>query len=264
MQPWVVGLIWILGLAGQSQPASSGMATSAPAAPQSDIAARPVGAAEGVFSFRFEKGDLRYEDILTLRSGAKRLGKVMEWANQVLLFEADGRVETFTVEDVERFQFRRAARHRTRPELPDLTVAYVERLPRDPHWHGRVTNTDGVERPDVAVDASSWHPAAGTKATFRIHVLNAGPAASAQAPCRVLLDGADLTAGKIPPLEAGKEHVLEVAWPWQIGRHVLRVELDPGGTTPETTRGNNAFEEVTDALASPSSWLRTAIRRLAG
>lgn len=248
MQMCVVGLVGALCLAGRSLPSSPETAVNTPLAAPSGAAERPVGETEGVFHFHFEKGDLRFNDILTLHSGAQRLGKVMEWANQVLLFEAGGAVEPFAIEDVERFQFRRQSRHRTKPELPDLTVAYIQRLPRDPHWHGRVTNTDGLERPDVAIDPASWHPAAGTEAEFRVHVLNAGAAASAPVPYRVLLDGAELNAGTIPALDAGQEHIVEVAWPWQDGRHRLRIELDPGGTTPEIVRGNNLFEEPTDAL----------------
>lgn len=209
--------------------------------------ARPVGEKEGLFSYRFEKGDLCYSDILTLRDGSQRLGKAMEWANQVLLCEADGNVVAFPVGKVEQFEFRRAGRHKNRPALPDLTVAYVERLPRDPSWHGHVINRDGMEVLDLDVTETAWRPAVGSIVTFRTHVLNAGGTESARAPFRVLIDGAELTAGEIPPLDAGKEHVVEVSWPWQDGRHTLRIELDPEGTTPEIVRWNNTFVESIDA-----------------
>jgi hypothetical protein len=209
---------------------------------------RPVGEAEGIFTYRFERGDLRYGDLLTLRDGSKRLGKVVAWANEVLLFEADGRPVVFDVDDVEQFEFRRARRHRERPDLPDLTVAYVERWPRDQSWHGHVVSRDGLEVLDADVAPGSGRPAGGSAVTLRIHVLNAGGAAAGEAGIRVLIDGVEAKAATIPPLEPGRQHIVEASWSWQEGRHTLRVELDPEGTSPEIVRWNNTFVEMTDAL----------------
>ncbi len=209
----------------------------------------PVGQAEGIFSYSFEKGDLHYEDLLTLSDGSKCLGKAMEWASQVLLFEADGTPRVFDVGEVEQFEFRRTERHQDRPPRPDLTVSYIERLPRDPSWHGRVISRDGLELLETDAGQVPWHPAAGTEVTFRVHVLNAGASASSEVRCRVLIDGAELQSATVPSLEAGREHVVEATWPWQDGRHVIRVELDPDGRAEEALRWNNTFEEPTDALA---------------
>ncbi len=208
----------------------------------------PVAQADGVFGYRFDLADLGFADVLTLQSGAKRAGKVMEWANQVLLFEADGRAAAFEVADVDRFEFRRAARHRLPPESPDLTVAYVERLPRDLHWHGLVRLEDGLERLDPTGADPASRPAAGTNVTFRVHIRNAGRALSVQAPCRILIDGTEIKAATVPALPVDQEHIVEAGWAWQDGRHLLQVEIDPKGTDPEIVRWNNTFVEPTDAL----------------
>ncbi|MBN2563120.1 MAG: hypothetical protein JXQ75_19515 [Phycisphaerae bacterium] len=210
--------------------------------------ARQVGEADGVFSYRFERGHLRYEDILTLANGSKRLGKAMEWANQVLLFEADGRAVVFDVGEVERFEFRRYERHNARPALADLTVGYVERLPRDPSWHGHVVKRDGLDVADVEIDQASWHPAVGSTVTFRVHVLNAGAAASSKVVCQVMIDESEVKTATVPPLEPGEEHVVEAGWSWQEGQHTLRVDVDRGGKARELVRWNNTFVEPIGAL----------------
>lgn len=208
----------------------------------------PIGWSEGLLSYRFDNPDLGYGDVLTLRSGVKQIGKVMEWADQVLLYQADGCPVVFKAAEVERIEFRRMARHKTAPNLPDLTVAYVERLPRDPGWRGHVVRRDGLEFTDIDLPEAQWHPREGDPSTFRIHVLNAGRAAAESVPCRVMIDGAQLVMATVPPLEAGQEFAVEVNWPWKAGRHQLRVEINPEGRMAEISRWNNIFTEPTDAL----------------
>ncbi len=209
---------------------------------------QPVGSAEGIFTYRFERGDLRYGDILTSSDGSQRLGKAMAWADQVLLFEADGRPIILPVADVDQIEFRRAERHKTRPNVPDLTVAYIERLPRDPSWHGHVDTRDGLQHPGVELVPESWHPVAGAEVTFRIHVLNAGGAKSKDVGYRVLIDDGEIGQGRIPALSEGGEHVVDVKWSWQMGRHTLHVEVDPDHSLNEIVRWNNSVKEATDAL----------------
>ena len=81
MQTWVVVLTFALCLSAQPLPPSPQPPVKEPGTTFRGIDPRPVGEAEGIFAYRFEKGDLRYGDLLTLRDGSKRLGKVMEWAD---------------------------------------------------------------------------------------------------------------------------------------------------------------------------------------
>lgn len=199
--------------------------------------------------YRLERGDLYYEDILTTADGTKLTGKVLEWGGRVLLFDARGSARVFSLLEVDRFEFRRRERHRAKPGLPDLTVAYVERLPRDPSWHGHVSTEDGVVRLDVDPEQTPWHPAIGSKVTFRAHVLNAGDSPSPAVICRIGVDGADAARETLPKLAPGAEAVVEASWPWQSGDHTLRIEIDPDGHAREIVRWNNLFTEPINALA---------------
>jgi len=214
----------------------------------SSSGSRPIGFDEGLFPYQFEKGNLHYEDILTLADGGKRTGKVLEWGNQILLFDAMGRVAARPLSDVRLFETRRKARHRKKPHLADLTVAYVERLPRDPSWHGHVAEGDGPGRLDIDPGGVAWTPAVGSQVSFRVHVLNAGSVASAAVAWRALVGGKEEGSGRLPRLDPGKESTVEFSWHWQQGRQRLRFEIDPEGSSEESLRWNNTFTEPVHAL----------------
>ena len=208
----------------------------------------PLGRDEGLFAYRFERGDLLYADILTLANGGQRTGKVLEWANQILLFDADGDVSAYPMPEVALFETRRRDRHNARPNLPDLTVAFVERLPRDPNWHGHVLQEDGLSRLDIDPNAAPWHPEIGAPVEFRVHILNAGANKSTAVPCRVLIDGGEVMKTQVRALDPGGEHVVAFSWRWQEGQHTLHVEIDADGRGPEIVRWNNRFTEPVRAL----------------
>ncbi|HKQ49330.1 MAG TPA: CARDB domain-containing protein [Phycisphaerae bacterium] len=208
----------------------------------------PSVSAEGLFAYHFEKAGMRYVDLLTLRDGSKRLGKVMEWADQVLVYDAQGRRRAYGVEDVRQIEFRRFRRHRALPGQPDLTVSYVERLPRDPSWHGRVAVEGGTALVEIDRAKTAWRPDEGATVTFKVHVLNSGQAESQAGPCKISVDGAEIAAPSVPVLKAGEEHVVEATWKWKSGDHTLRVEVLPDGQIPEVVRWNNEFEEPVQGL----------------
>ena len=213
------------------------------------IAPAPSVTADGRFPYRFEKAGLLYGDLLSLRDGSTRVGKVMEWADQVLVYDANARRSAYGVEDVRQIEYRRFRRHRALPGQPDLTVAYVERLPRDPSWHGRVTAEGGLARIDAKREKTEWHPREGSTVTLRVHVLNCGHAASQAGPCRISVDGTEIASPNVPVLKAGQEHVVEATWKWKSGDHMLRLEVLPGGQTPEVVHWNNEFEEAIQGLS---------------
>jgi hypothetical protein len=228
---------------------AASLALEAPAASPEPQYRAPVGADEGLFPYRLNGSEPAFADTLTEQDGAKHVGKVMEWANQVLVFKGTDQPLVASVEDVGAFEMRRGERHRIAPTLPDLTVAYVERVPRDPSWQGHVITEDGLCRLDTDAGGGSWHPAAGAEVTFTIHVLNAGFADSAPVRCRVSIDGAELGSADVPALPPRGEHPVAVTWRWQDGAHRLQAELDPDGKTPEIARWNNRFVEPVQALA---------------
>lgn len=224
------------------------IATATLATPPSETRMPPIGADEGLFAYRLDHAETNYLDIVTLTNGDRYLGKVMQWADQVLVFDGATEPRVFPVADVEQFEFRRFTRQTRKPELPDLTVAYVERLPRDQHWHGHVVMRDGLPALDVDPGAFSPHPAQGAAARFRIHVLNAGFAASPDVSYRVSVDGAEIGSGTVATLPPDGTSTIEIEWPWDAARHELRVELDRENTCDEIAKWNNTHTEYTDAL----------------
>lgn len=210
--------------------------------------ADPV-ASDPLFPFRFENGALHYEDIVTCENAARHVGKVLEWADRVLLFDAQGRARSFHLSELSYFETRHRDRHRARPDLPDLTVAFVERLPRDPSWQGRVKLRDGLPVLDVDVTGLEWRPSPGATVTFRIHVLNAGGAASTSVPYTVSIGETKLAEASLPAIQPRATHVIEARWSWADGPHELRVAIDPAASAPEIARWNNTFVEPVQGQA---------------
>lgn len=221
-------------------------------------AGEPDQAASGVVSshaptdelleYRFEHGDRNYHDLITLTNGSMRLGKAMEWADSVLVYQADGRADSLDARDVANVEFRRSYVHRVMPKLPDLTVAYIERLPRDKSWQGKIYVEEGLSQLDEAVAKEASSPAVGSEITFRIHVLNAGPVKSFATKLNVQVDGSVIQEFDVPSLDARQEQSFDVKWKWLAGTRMLRADIRPQGGG-EINLWNNTHEEPTDALA---------------
>lgn len=202
---------------------------------------------DGLSAYRLEHGDLNYVDIVTLGNGSKLQGKALEWADHVLIHDAAGNVKSIDTAYVEKVDFRRGARHTDRPKLPDLTVAYVERLPRDLSWQGHISLEGGVPKPDITIDPATMKLVDGAKATFRVHVLNAGAVKSEPVAWSVSIAGEKIGNGTLNAIEPNAEQVIEASWAWKSGSQCLRVDIDAEAKQKESLRWNNAFEEMTDA-----------------
>ncbi len=212
------------------------------------LAASGQESLRGPTCYQFETSDLRFGDLLTLRDGSRHVGKVMEWADRILLFGQDGRTSNFDADAVDTFQTRRTLRHLRRPARPDLTVGYVERLPRDPSWHGRVRSAGGLPQLMVDPNARPWRPKVGAPVTFRVHLLNAGGAASAATSCRVAIDDETVVTVDVPALAFGETHVFETKWSWRDGPHTLHVDIESAPASHEIVRWNNRFAEPIHGL----------------
>jgi hypothetical protein len=210
---------------------------------------QPTAGAGGMGGYRCERSRLNYLDLLTLDDGTMRVGKALEWGDQILLFDGSGAATAFDVVKVAELEFRRFYRHRLQPKLPDLTVAYVERLPRDPHWHGRVRLDDGLPRVDDDGGEATWHPAAGDRVTFRVFVLNAGSEASREVAGEARIGDELIGQFTVPALLPGARHTAEVAWRWNPAAGGLRIIVDPEGAAPDALRWNNEAVEPVDAWA---------------
>lgn len=191
-------------------------------------------------------------DFLVLRNGEILEGKARQWGDKVLFWDRHGEHRVFHRDEVQRVEYKRRPEELVKPNLPDLTVRYVERLPRDPGFHGKVAyELEGKRDLGVLVaDPGKYqlHRRPGEKVTFVVHVFNAGPAPAGAFTCRVSMDGKQIHSAAVEALAAGKEKLIEVPWTWQDGQHHVKVELDPQGRIREITRLNNTFVDPTRAL----------------
>lgn len=200
--------------------------------------------------YRFERGDRYFKDVVQLNAGGMHLGKVLEWADRVLVYGIDGTPITLDAADVAWIEVRRDPRLAERDALPDLTVVYVERLPRATSWHGNVSMRTGVPTPTVDGSAVSSRPTPGQNVTFRVHVLNAGNQPSSPVACDAAIDGKSLGQSvKLPAIEAGGMHVAEFTWQWSDDASTLEIDIDKGGAQAEWLRWNNHFVEPIQALS---------------
>ncbi len=163
--------------------------------------------------YECEKPGTGYRDIVSLRTGEKRIGKSLEWGTSVFVYDPSGRRWEAETSQLESIEIRRDAAVTTRPALADLTVAYVER---------------GGESPGL-----------------KIHVLNAGGAPAQPFDYRVEVDGKEAASGRIEkPIAAGEERVVEArAETSEKTGGELRIVLDVKKENREIVSWNNTFVE---------------------
>lgn len=150
-----------------------------------------------------------YRDVITLDTHEKLVGKALEWATDVLLFDGAGNARRIDAASVQALEMRRDPAMAAKPNNPDLTVSHVEHR-------------------------------AGAK--LAIHILNAGAAATKPFDYRVSASEKQIASGRvaeaIPP---GGERVVEISAESLAG--TLRVELDLKNENVEIARWNNVFVE---------------------
>ncbi len=168
------------------------------------------------------------------------------------------------------------------PDLPDLDVTFIERLPRYPSYEIRYEEgLPVVLRPgsDVPLAPEEWdgvqrQPLPGEEVRFVGHVVNHGSRETGPFAYTWRIDGEEVDTGRIDglrgparaqgkaswaiegrtyeeaPLAAGTSTNLVLTWRWKPGRH--RVELEvalESDAAEEITLENNRLEDATDALA---------------
>jgi hypothetical protein len=148
-----------------------------------------------------------------------------------------------------------------KPNLSDLSVAYIERLPRYPGTkvefrpidEGLAGNKgDGLPVKIVNARQQKW-PRAGEVITFIAHVRNAGAVATPRFDWHWVIDGKEEMgpsgSGWEEPLAPGEERKYTLQWHWKEGRHFVAFEVNRGRKFGEITHKNNAVVDATDALS---------------
>jgi hypothetical protein len=147
--------------------------------------------------------------------------------------------------------------HALKPQLPDLSVVYIERNPKFPgiqiKWlevdEGPNGNKGNPANSPVAnPDVQKW-PKPGEVVTFTAHVKNKGPVAAPRFDWHWLIDGKDVKGGETPGLAPGAETTYQIKWPWQSNDHWVSFEVDRAQVIDEITKKNNFVVDQTNALA---------------
>ncbi len=206
------------------------------------------------FYYQLDRELTGYSDKLLLRTGELRLGKVQEWGTLVYFWDKyTGQRYAYKRDEVTNFEVIRSNELKQKPNLPDLTVGFIERTPRDQGWHNFVKyDLEGKHGLGVLmVDPEKYqlHPKPGQEVTFAVHVLNAGLAPSQPFQYEVRMDDEVLHTGRIAhPIEAGQQELVSVPWRWQDGQHYITVKLDTQNENKEIAKWNNTFIDPVRAL----------------
>jgi len=214
-------------------------AAVATAQPQSRLPVAPAN-----MRYRYEAPPSSYLDIVTMKDGTRHVGKAMEWADEVYIYNAAGNPTRVPARDVDTLLFRRDDRPIPRPGLPDLTVQYIERLPHESSYRGLV-NDDGTVR-NGAVRPQRHQ--AGQQLTLRVSIANGGFAESQPVSVAVYADDQTLKTAELPTLAPGATHIVETKWKYNLGAAQLQVVIDPEATQADAARWNNTFAEPVQAL----------------
>ncbi|HEY3284036.1 MAG TPA: hypothetical protein VGN26_17340 [Armatimonadota bacterium] len=148
-----------------------------------------------------------------------------------------------------------------KPDLPDLSVRFIERLPRYPGTKviyrrvdegPRGSKGDGLPARVATGKQQKW-PRPKQRVTFVAHLRNAGTRPTPRYDWHWVIDGVDTAgprgSGWAGPLAAGDEREYRLTWPWKPGRHYVAFEANRGRLFAEVTHRNNAVVDPTDALA---------------
>lgn len=158
-----------------------------------------------------------------------------------------------------------------RPDLPDLSVQFITRLPRFPGLKPRYTEIDdpvlgrGPTAPVIENEGAQGWPRPGEEVTFVAVVRNVGVRPVAGFDWHWLYDGRDIGSGRwedpLPP-----DGVLEfrIARPWEDGPHAIAFQVDRDRLVEEISEENNWVVDRTDALSfaffvedSVAAWFQT-------
>lgn len=175
------------------------------------------------------------------------------------------------------------------PDLPDLDVTHIARTPRYPAYalsYERMEGSHGEAMPRLVDPATGevipteqdseikrW-PEPGEIVTFRATVVNHGGAPTGEFSYTWYIDEIPVERGKHPSLDGpcratdeietveyggqpfklakrteGTYTVLEFQWPWEAGRHYVRLDVDGDDRIEEICEINNDVSDATDACA---------------
>jgi hypothetical protein len=208
--------------------------------------AKLVSWLEQVDAAVFPPGKFLAKDQVVLTDGTTLSGKILDYGPYVCLVDATKRT-VLPRGKIQKMTASWGDAAPSKPNVPDLDVTYIERLPRYRSNHGNVAydpKEKGVYLPKPN-DDPVWPPE-GTKATFKGHVVNKGPVASKPFAYEWLIDGTTKAKGTHAALDPREETVIDFTWVWQDGPHDVTLKVLPDGN--DFSAWNNRHTDRTDSL----------------
>lgn len=145
-----------------------------------------------------------------------------------------------------------------RPNKPDLTVTFIERLPR---YRGVKYTYEHIENdPELGTgdllppkpedsDHKRW-PDPGDTVTFIAHVKNAGATNTLPFDWYWTIDGKETASGvTVSGLAPGAERAFTTKWTWADGDHYVAFDVNRRRLDNEITRKNNVIVDQINGLA---------------
>jgi len=145
-----------------------------------------------------------------------------------------------------------------KPNLCDLDVTYIERIPRYNRYRVGYFNLvprlmpipgDSDNNPN---NDKHW-PDTGEIVTFIAHVKNKGDQNCPPFNFKWFIDGREVTSGNSSSaLASGEETTQEYQWQWpsNLDDHTVKFAIiDPGSVIPEISKVNNELSEYTNSLS---------------
>ena len=194
----------------------------------------------------FRPGKVTSKDTVDLKDGSTFTGKVLDYGPYLgLVGSTDRKVISRAL--ARKFTLSWGDQAPKKPNLPDLDVTYIERLPRYRSNHGNLTwDTKGSRLFLTKPNPDPVWPKGGTKATFKAHIVNKGPVASKPFKYEFLIDGKTIGGGQHDGLKPGDEVVLDQAWVWKDGEHTITCKVVPEGQ--DFSVWNNSHSDRVDSL----------------
>ncbi len=136
-----------------------------------------------------------------------------------------------------------------KPDLPDLDVLFIERLPR------------------YDFDATKKWPNQDEEVEFKAHIKNNGTQPTRSFGYEWKIDDSRVVSGNLPSLTPNQETTISYRWPWAHttsaderiqGSHTIELAVDPSNSIQEISESNNKVTDFTQALAV-GFWVEQAV-----
>lgn len=198
------------------------------------------------FANLFKLDHVRNEDEITFNDGRALQGKVVDFGPAILLMSQNGDRQMIDRADLSRVDIGKSGLPAPTPNLPDVDVLFIERLPRQQSYHGKVAYLNGA--PVLQCPVTPPFPAEGSPVTFVAHVANKGGQPTGEIAWAWVYDNATVSEGSLPSLPPGAQTTVQLTQSWQNGEHTISFAARPINNAPEISLRNNIRSERTDAL----------------